>query len=165
MATPDSIVVSLPTAADTYRLGRNRLAPLLEPGDLIIASGPLGVGKTALVQGIGAGLQVDGPVLSPTFVIARVHRGGRIPLIHVDAYRLDSIREIDDLDLDSDLAQSVTAVEWGQGLVEHLTDGHLLVELSLQPGNQAGAGSEPRTATLTAGGPGWRRRLSAIMEL
>jgi tRNA threonylcarbamoyl adenosine modification protein YjeE len=173
LATPDSIVVSLPTAADTHRFGRDRLAPLLEPGDLIIASGRLGAGKTALIQGIGAGLQVDGPVLSPTFVIARVHRGGRIPLIHVDAYRLDSIQEIDDLDLDTDLAQSVTAVEWGQGLVEHLTDEHLLIELNLPP-QSAGSlpnrhfegdrlpGDEFRTAWLTPYGPSWQARLSDL---
>ncbi len=161
MATPDSIVLSLLTAADTHRFGRDSLAPLLEPGDLIIASGRLGAGKTALIQGIGAGLQVDGAVLSPTFVIARVHRGGRIPLVHVDAYRLGSIQEIDDLDLDTDLDRSVTAVEWGEGMVEHLTDEHLLIELDL-PEN---LGGELRTATLTPYGPVWQRRLSAIMEL
>ena len=155
-----SITIALPTAASTREFGRDRLAPLLEPGDLVIASGTLGAGKTALVQGIGAGLRVDGAVLSPTFVIARVHRGGRIPLVHVDAYRLGSVREIDDLDLDAILAEAVTVVEWGEGLVEQLTDEHLLIELSL-PSEDAG---DSRTATLTPYGPRWQARLSAIME-
>lgn len=157
---PGSLIVSLPAATSTHEFGRDRLAPLLEPGDLIIASGPLGVGKTALVQGIGAGLRVDGPVLSPTFVIARIHRAGRIPLVHVDAYRLGSVREIDDLDLDAVLAESVTVVEWGEGLVEHLTEEHLLIELGLQ---EESAGEQARTATLTPHGPGWHARLSAIL--
>ncbi|MDQ3505017.1 MAG: tRNA (adenosine(37)-N6)-threonylcarbamoyltransferase complex ATPase subunit type 1 TsaE, partial [Actinomycetota bacterium] len=127
MAADNRLSLSLPTAPSTHEFGRDVLAPLLQPGDLVIASGPLGVGKTALIQGIGAGLRVRGPVLSPTFVIARVHRGGRIPLVHVDAYRLHSITEIDDLDLDAELADSVTVVEWGEGLVEHLSDEHLLI--------------------------------------
>ena len=164
LARPDdaaagSRTIELPTAASTFELGRDRLAPLLDPGDLVVVAGPLGVGKTALIQGVGAGLRVGEPVLSPTFVIARVHRGGRIPLVHVDAYRLSSVREIDDLDLDADLDSSVTAVEWGQGLVEHLSDEHLLIELSLR------VDSESRTATLSASGASWNRRLSAIMEL
>jgi len=157
---PGSLTVQLPSAATTHEFGRDHLAPLLEPGDLLIASGPLGVGKTALVQGIGAGLRVEGAVLSPTFVIARVHRGGRIPLVHVDAYRLGSVREIDDLDLDAVLAESVTVVEWGEGLVEHLTEEHLLIELGLQ---EESAGEQARTATLTPHGPGWHARLSAIL--
>src|ERR1051326_6228842 len=98
-------------------LGR-RLAALLRAGDLVVLAGPLGAGKTALVQGIGAGLGVRGPVVSPTFVIARVHRGGRLPLVHVDAYRLRSLDEVDDLILVVDLADSVMVVEWGTGLVE-----------------------------------------------
>ncbi|MDQ1722234.1 MAG: tRNA threonylcarbamoyladenosine biosynthesis protein TsaE, partial [Pseudonocardiales bacterium] len=112
-------MVSLPTAADTHAFG-SRLAELLRPGDLLVLTGPLGAGKTALAQGIGAGLGVPGRVLSPTFVIARVHAGGRIPLVHVDAYRLGSLAEVDDLDLDVALADSVTVVEWGAGLVEQL---------------------------------------------
>ena len=186
---PDSITIQLPTAASTHVFGRDQLAPLLQPGDLLIASGPLGVGKTALVQGIGAGLRVEEAVLSPTFVISRVHRSGRIPLVHVDAYRLGSVREIDDLDLDALLAESVTVVEWGEGLVEHLTDEHLLIELSMQmeagglPANrQSGAleaggllanrqanevesvGDGVRTARLTPFGSRWQARLSVIME-
>ncbi|MDQ4039022.1 MAG: tRNA (adenosine(37)-N6)-threonylcarbamoyltransferase complex ATPase subunit type 1 TsaE [Actinomycetota bacterium] len=141
----------MPTAGATHEFGRTHLAPLLEPGDLLIASGPLGVGKTALVQGIGAGLRVEGAVLSPTFVIARVHRGGRIPLVHVDAYRLGSVKEIDDLDLDAVLAESVTVVEWGEGLVEQLTDEHLLIELSLPVEDAGSLHNRPFDRTESAG--------------
>jgi tRNA threonylcarbamoyladenosine biosynthesis protein TsaE len=90
------------TDGDMRDLGR-RLAALLRAGDLVILAGPLGAGKTTLVQGIGAGLGVRGPVTSPTFVIARVHpplAGGGPALVHADAYRLGSFGEVDDLDLD-----------------------------------------------------------------
>src|SRR4029078_11058345 len=105
------------TDGDMRDLGR-RLAPLLRAGDLVIVAGGLGAGKTTLTQGIGAGLGVRGPVTSPTFVIARVHpsRVGGPPLVHVDAYRLGGALELDDLDLDADVADSVTVVEWGHGV-------------------------------------------------
>jgi tRNA threonylcarbamoyladenosine biosynthesis protein TsaE len=127
----------LGTVDDTQVFGR-RLAALLQPGDLVLLTGPLGAGKTALVQGIGAGLGVRGAVTSPTFVIARVHRpdpalGGTLPLVHADAYRLgdaaDPRAEIDDLDLDASAEDAVTVVEWGAGLVEHLNDAYLSVHI------------------------------------
>ena len=105
------------------------LAAVARPGDLVVLVGPLGAGKTVLVQGVGAGLGTAIPVTSPTFVIARVHADGRIPLVHVDAYRLSSVAEVDDLDLDASLADSLTVVEWGEGLVERLANGHLRVEI------------------------------------
>ena len=114
--------VDVATADEMRGLGR-RLAADLRAGDLLVLSGPLGAGKTTLVQGIGEGLGVRGPVTSPTFVIARVHpslRGGP-PLVHADAYRLGGAAEIDDLDLDSGTDSSVTAVEWGEGLAEGTT--------------------------------------------
>jgi tRNA threonylcarbamoyladenosine biosynthesis protein TsaE len=120
--------VELPTVADTERLGA-ALAPRLHAGDLVVLAGPLGAGKTALARGIGAGLGVRGPVTSPTFVIARVHPGPRVPMVHVDAYRLAGLAEVDDLDLDTDLAGAVVVVEWGEGLVERLAERHLLVRL------------------------------------
>ena len=110
--TSSLIARHLPTSEDTRRLGRE-LGVLLRAGDLVVLTGSLGAGKTVFVQGLGAGLGVRGPVVSPTFVIARVHRDGRVPLVHVDAYRLGSLAEVDDLDLDVDLADSVLAVEWG----------------------------------------------------
>jgi tRNA threonylcarbamoyladenosine biosynthesis protein TsaE len=126
--------VDVPTSADMRSLGE-RLARLLRPGDLVVLTGELGAGKTTLVQGIGAGLGVRAPVLSPTFVIARVHRDGRVPLVHVDAYRLGSDAEVDDLDLDADLEESVTVVEWGAGLVERLAADRLQVSI-VRPGDE-----------------------------
>ncbi|HEX6754751.1 MAG TPA: tRNA (adenosine(37)-N6)-threonylcarbamoyltransferase complex ATPase subunit type 1 TsaE [Mycobacteriales bacterium] len=145
----------LATAEDTAALGR-ALAGVLEAGDLVVLAGPLGAGKTVLVQGVGAGLGVPGRVTSPTFVLARVHRGGRLPLVHVDAYRLGSVEEVDDLDLDADLASSVTVVEWGSGLVEQLADAHLLVRLT------RAEDSEERTAVLEPAGGTWAERLAGI---
>jgi tRNA threonylcarbamoyladenosine biosynthesis protein TsaE len=109
----------LPTAADTEALGR-RLARRLRAGDLVLLSGELGAGKTTLARGLGAGLGVRGDVTSPTFVIARVHPSltGGPALVHVDAYRLGDLAEVDDLDLDASLSESVTVVEWGEGLAE-----------------------------------------------
>jgi tRNA threonylcarbamoyladenosine biosynthesis protein TsaE len=150
-------VVSLPAASDTHAFGR-RLASVLRPGDLLVLTGPLGAGKTALTQGIGAGLGVPGRVVSPTFVIARVQAGGRIPLVHVDAYRLGSLAEVDDLDLDVDLADSVTVVEWGAGLVEQLAEARLEIRLSRK------GGSEIREATLVPVGGDWADRLASITE-
>jgi tRNA threonylcarbamoyladenosine biosynthesis protein TsaE len=135
----------LPAPADTEALGE-RLAGELGPGDLVVLSGPLGAGKTVLVRGIARGLGVAGPVTSPTFVIAREHRplpGGRgVPLVHVDAYRLGGDAELDDLDLDTDLAEAVVAVEWGEGVAERLASRHLLVRLQRQP-------DDVRTATVS----------------
>jgi tRNA threonylcarbamoyladenosine biosynthesis protein TsaE len=140
----------LATAADTYAFGR-RLGETLRPGDLVVLSGRLGAGKTALTQGIAVGLGVASPVTSPTFVIARVHRDGRIPLVHVDAYRLGSFAEVDDLDLDAVLDESVTVVEWGEGLVESLADSHLLVRLTRRD-------DDVREVTLEPNGPAWAGR-------
>ena len=122
--------VELPTPADTERLGR-KVGARLRAGDLVVLSGPLGAGKTVLARGIGAGLGVHGPVTSPTFVIAREHPAGPrgVPLVHVDAYRLDGLDELDDLDLDTDLVDAAVVVEWGEGLAERLAQEHLLVRL------------------------------------
>ncbi len=120
--------VEVRTAEEMRALGE-RLARQLRAGDLVVLSGGLGAGKTTLAQGIGRGLGVRGPVLSPTFVIARVHRDGRVPVVHVDAYRLSSVAEVDDLDLDASREESVTLVEWGEGLVEDLAGDRLEVHI------------------------------------
>jgi tRNA threonylcarbamoyladenosine biosynthesis protein TsaE len=148
-------MITLHTAADTHAFGR-KLAALLRAGDLVILTGPLGAGKTALTQGIGAGLQVTGRVVSPTFVIARVHQGGRLPLVHVDAYRLNSLDEVDDMDLDVAVSESVTVVEWGAGLVEQLADSRLEVQISRQPD------SEAREVRLVGSGSDWRARIGQL---
>ncbi len=130
------------------------LAGLLRPGDLAVLSGPLGAGKTTLVQGIADGLKVRGPITSPTFVIARVHPSlaGGPALVHVDAYRLGGDLEVDDLDLDASLEDSVTVVEWGEGLVEGLADDRL--EILIERG-EAGDAGEERTVRLRGIGARW----------
>ena len=148
-------MIELPTPRHTQALGR-RLAGVLRAGDLVLLIGPLGAGKTALTQGIGAGLGVRGPVVSPTFVIARSHTGGRLPLVHVDAYRLGSLAEVDDLDLDVSVADSATVVEWGAGLAEQLADARLEVLLDRRPD------SEIRTAELRPVGGDWARRIAGL---
>jgi len=148
----ESNVVVVPTAASMHALGR-RLATLLQPGDLVLAIGELGAGKTALTQGIGAGLDVVGAVISPTFVLSRVHRSrtGGPALVHVDAYRLADLAEVEDLDLDASLADSVTVVEWGAGKAEQLSDARLdvVIERSSDPED------ETRTVMLTGVGARW----------
>lgn len=145
------MTLELPTAEDTKAFGA-RIAEVLKAGDLIVLAGAIGAGKTTLAQGIGAGLGVTSPIMSPTFVLSRIHPEGRIPMVHVDAYRLGSVAEVDDLDLDASTDDSVTIVEWGQGLVEQLTDDHLVIALERHPDDR-------RTATITAHGDSWHGRL------
>jgi tRNA threonylcarbamoyladenosine biosynthesis protein TsaE len=130
------LAINVPTAQQMRRLGE-RLSGLLRPGDLILASGDLGAGKTTLTQGIGAGLGSVGPIISPTFVLSRIHPSatGRPPLVHVDAYRLGSAEELDDLDLDATLDESVTVVEWGEDVAEHLSTSRLELDLWTTAGN------------------------------
>ncbi|MFD4444268.1 tRNA (adenosine(37)-N6)-threonylcarbamoyltransferase complex ATPase subunit type 1 TsaE [Nocardia sp. NPDC058519] len=138
MADPHQRV--LDTVEDTEAFGRE-LAATLRPGDLVVLDGPLGAGKTALTRGIAAGLGVAGRVSSPTFIIARAHKAGVRPdgtpgvaMVHVDAYRLaGDLDELDSLDLDTDLHHAVVVVEWGRGVVEHLADRHLRVQLAREP--------------------------------
>ena len=145
--------MNVPAPEDMRALGA-ALGAVARPGDLIVLSGPLGAGKTVLAQGIGAGLGVRERVTSPTFVIAHVHRDGRVPFVHVDAYRLGSVAEVDDLDLDASLAEAVTAVEWGSGLVEGLADSWLEVRIERHD-------DDTRTVTLVPNGGDWAARLPA----
>ena len=141
------VTFSWRTPEETQDFGR-RLGALLRGGDVLVLTGDLGAGKTTLTQGIAEGLGVRGPVTSPTFVIARVHPSlvGGPALVHVDAYRLGSALELDDLDLDADLDDSVTVVEWGAGLAEQLSDERL--ELTL-------TGDGVRTAHVVPVGARW----------
>ena len=148
------------TDGDMRDLGR-RLAALLRAGDLVILAGPLGAGKTTLVQGIGAGLGVRGPVTSPTFVIARVHpalTGSGPALVHADAYRLGSFSEVDDLDLDTDGGSAVTVVEWGTGLAEPLAEDRL--EITIEP-DQDG---DVRTVRINGHGARWHGVLTGAVD-
>lgn len=131
--------IPIPTADDMWRLG-TRLADLLRPGDVVIASGELGAGKTTLTQGIGDGLGVAEAVISPTFVLSRIHPTAedRPDLVHVDGYRLSGPDELADLDLDETLDRSVTVVEWGEGMAEMLSPHRLEVAVlrSTDPADQ-----------------------------
>jgi len=161
------------TPDDMEDLGR-RLATVLRPGDLVLLTGRLGAGKTTFTRGIGEGLGVRGPVTSPTFVLARTHpsTAGGPPLVHVDAYRLTSAVELDDLDID--FRRSVVVMEWGAGLVEGLADSWLDIRIERPEGaptpdpGTAGDGDgheegddlmddlvEPRTVLISAVGERW----------
>jgi tRNA threonylcarbamoyladenosine biosynthesis protein TsaE len=144
------------TAAETRAVGE-RLAGLLRPGDLVVLSGDLGAGKTTLTQGLGSALQVRGDVTSPTFVISRVHPSlvDGPPLVHVDAYRLGGIAELDDLDLDTSLEDAVTVVEWGSGFAEVLADSRLEVELLRASADRVDLEGETRRLRLRGVGPRW----------
>lgn len=154
------------TSADveqTQAWGR-ALGRVLRKGDLVVLTGQLGAGKTAFTQGIGDALGVRGQITSPTFVIARVHpadpdRGGSIPLLHADAYRLGSALEVDDLDLDADLADMVTVIEWGAGIVEQLAESHLEIQLTPDPA------TERRELVFLPSGGDWRERLADLRPL
>ncbi|MFJ5693535.1 tRNA (adenosine(37)-N6)-threonylcarbamoyltransferase complex ATPase subunit type 1 TsaE [Arthrobacter sp. NPDC093125] len=143
------------TAEQTHALGA-ALAGVLRAGDLLVLTGELGAGKTTFTQGLGEGLGVREGIISPTFVLVRIHPNlpdgpnpGGPDLVHVDAYRLGSASEIDDIDLENTLDSSVTVVEWGRGRVEHLSDSRLEVELHRSLG-----GSSPASGTPGSGSPG-----------
>ena len=131
------------------------LAGWLQAGDLVILSGELGAGKTTFTQGLGAGLQVRGDITSPTFVIARVHPSlvGGPSLVHVDAYRLGGIDELDDLDLDTSLDEAVTVVEWGDGIAESLAEERL--EIRLHRATGADVGDDARSVEMLPVGARW----------
>lgn len=137
MADRTGGTAELATSEDTVALGA-RLGAELRAGDVVVLSGPLGAGKTVLAKGIAQAMDVEGPVTSPTFVLARVHRARRPDapaMVHVDMYRLldhpgtDLLAELDSLDLDTDLDDAVVVVEWGEGLAERLSDHHLDIRL------------------------------------
>lgn len=136
-----------------------QLATCLRAGDLLILTGPVGAGKTTLTQGIGQGLNVRGQVASPTFIIARVHPalGAGPDLVHVDAYRLGGQLELDALDLDASLTDSVTVVEWGEGLVETLAIDRLEVRIERPRGGELTEDPQAgeRSVTLTGVGRRW----------
>lgn len=137
MAERSAGTAELATTEDTIALGAT-LGAGLKAGDVVVLSGPLGAGKTVMAKGIAAAMDVDGPVVSPTYVLARVHparQAGRPAMVHVDMYRLldhpgvDLLGELDALDLDTDLDDAVVVVEWGEGLAERLSDHHLDIRI------------------------------------
>lgn len=132
------------------------LARLLQPGDVVLLRGPLGAGKTTFAQAVGAALGVRERMTSPTFVIAHVHTSGRLPLVHVDAYRIADALELDDLDLDASLDESATLIEWGEGKAEQLSDDYLVVDIA----RDAAADEDTRLVRFEPHGPGWTQRLA-----
>lgn len=144
-------------------LGR-RIGRLLRAGDLVVLDGALGAGKTTLVRGIGVGLGVRGPISSPTFVIARVHPSlvSGPALVHVDAYRLSGIGDVDELDLDESIDASVTVVEWGVGKAEQLADSVLTIRIERAVGEVVTADQEVRNVLITSPTSGWAARLAEL---
>jgi tRNA threonylcarbamoyl adenosine modification protein YjeE len=128
-----------------------RIGEKLQAGDLVVLVGPLGAGKTTLTRGVGEALGAIGNVSSPTFVIARTHKreSGEAPMVHVDAYRLGSADELDDLDID--FPKSIVLVEWGKGMLDGISENLLEVEIER---DHTGA-TETREVTITGFGNRW----------
>jgi len=143
---------------ETRALGEELGRDVLRAGDVVVLTGELGTGKTALAQGVGRGLGVDGPVVSPTFTLVREYEG-RIRLCHVDVYRLERVQEIHELGIEEQLEESVTLVEWGEAVVSALPSDRLEVRLT------AGAGPDERIIELVLLGESWRRRSRRLAEI
>lgn len=148
--------VEVATAAQTQALAA-ALGAELRAGDLLVLTGELGAGKTTFTQGLGEGLGVRAGIISPTFVLVRIHpnlpdgpRPGGPDLVHVDAYRLESAAEIDDIDLENTMDSAVTVVEWGRDRVEHLSESRLEIDLHRRLGNTPGGGHHPVPQSDTA---------------
>lgn len=141
---------TIATSEQMHELGL-RLGAILRAGDIVVLTGPLGAGKTTLTRGVGEALGTIGTVSSPTFVIARTHRrsGSEIPLVHVDAYRLGSPAELDDLDID--FANSISIIEWGRGFTDGLSDSWLDIEIERDHTGE----SELREVAIIGNGPRW----------
>ena len=138
------------SAEETRALGI-AVGALLVAGDVVLLAGGLGAGKTELTKGIAAALGVKGAVLSPTFTLAQRH-DGRVPLLHVDVYRLDRVQELIDLGLEEDLDESVTVVEWGDVVAAHLPRERLEVRLDRCTDDN------DRQVTVSPEGPSWHAR-------
>jgi tRNA threonylcarbamoyladenosine biosynthesis protein TsaE len=124
------IALRCPDPAATRAVGR-RLASLLRPGDVVLLSGDLGAGKTLFAGGIGDGLGVEQPVVSPTFVLVRQYEG-LLPMFHADIYRLGSTAEIEDLELPAAASDGVLVVEWGEAAGQAFGEDHLLVRFKVE---------------------------------
>lgn len=147
--------LTIKSAEEMERLG-SKLASLLRPGDLVLLAGPLGAGKTTLTRGIGRGLGAEGTIQSPTFVLARTHRipGGK--LVHVDAYRLSSAMELDDLDIDFE--NSIVIIEWARDFLDGFSDSFLTVEIDRT------SEDESRIVSLTPTGDRWQEASLASLN-
>lgn len=149
------IEVICPTEADTQRVA-GRLSATLQPGDVVVLAGPLGSGKTLFTRGLAAGLGVDEPVVSPSFVLMRQYRSGFIPIVHVDVYRLGSLHEFEDLDALELAADGVLVIEWGDAVEPVLPPDHLHVAFSVEEDGT-------RVLRLTPAGSWRSRNLDALV--
>lgn len=171
---PPALRTTSPTAAATRRLG-TRLAAVLDAGDVLSLSGDLGAGKTALVQGLARGLGVTAPVTSPTFMLQRIHVG-RVPLVHIDVFRLNQLDEVAGLGDDAFAPDVITVIEWGDTIASLLPGDRLDIELQhaddldddsdLQLGPDGGLVDLPRTVVVRPQGAWQQRRgrLEALLE-
>lgn len=151
------MIVARTSSADETRALGEALASLAHPGDVVVLAGDLGAGKTALAQGFGAGLDVKEPITSPTFVIARTYEGGRLRLNHLDVYRLEHLREVEDIGLAEMVDDgAVTLIEWGDAVSPVLPASYLEVRLTF------GDGDDDRTLVLRPVGPAWAARTAAM---
>jgi tRNA threonylcarbamoyladenosine biosynthesis protein TsaE len=143
------------SSAEVTRELARAVGALLEPGDVVVLAGDLGSGKTTFAQGVAAGLDVEEHVTSPSFTIVQEYHG-RVPVAHVDVYRLDRFQELYDLGLDELLDERVTLVEWGDVVAPVLPASHVVVRLTL------GDGDDDRIIEIEPYGPGWSTRLERL---
>jgi len=149
------IELQCPEAADTQAFA-GRLASIVRPGDVVVLAGGLGAGKTLFTGGLAAGLGVDEPVVSPSFVLVRQYHSGFMPLVHVDVYRLGSLNEFDDLDVFELAEDGVLVIEWGDAIESTLPDDHLRVEFTVRD-------NEERTLRLVPSGSWSQRDLGEVV--
>lgn len=148
------IEVRCPSESDTEAFA-GRLASALRPGDTVVLAGGLGVGKTLFTRGIAAGLGVEEPVVSPSFVLVRQYNSGFLPIVHVDVYRLGSLNEFDDLDVFELAKGGVLVIEWGDAVESALPESHLRVDFTVEP-------DESRVLRLVPSGDWSDRDLGAV---
>ena len=153
------MIRAVTTSVDETRALAAEIAALAAPGDLIVLAGDLGTGKTAFAQGFARGLGVDEPVTSPAFILVRTYEG-RLPMTHLDVYRLDTMQELVDLGISELLDQgAVTLVEWGDAVTPALPADFLEVRM------EATAGPDDRLLTVRSVGPGWPPRADALRRV
>lgn len=153
------MIKAVTTSVDDTRALAAGMAKLAAPGDLVILAGDLGAGKTAFAQGFAQGLGVDEPVTSPAFILVRTYEG-RLPMVHLDVYRLDTMQELVDLGIAELLDQgAVTLIEWGDAVAPGLPADFLEVRL------EAGAGPDDREVSIRSVGPAWPPRAGALREV
>lgn len=157
------IIITTHSPRETQALGA-ALGKSAQSGDLLLLCGDLGSGKTCLTQGIARGLKVADAVRSPTFVLATEYTG-RLPLYHVDLYRLDDIREVDDLGLDDYIeGEGVCVVEWADKAMPFFPEEHLLVEVEATS-NKAFSSNKERTIRITPYGIRYSRLVEQVQRL